>query len=123
MHAPAGLFAQSRGHRDPVARYHTTHFIAFSSVRYVRKMGREGRTVVVSSHILHEVEAMTRRVLLVHNGRILAEGDVRADDVRAVLPRSASTSPFQWRGCCTWEGMGLLEQSLSRQAGCNDVPE
>jgi ABC-2 type transport system ATP-binding protein len=32
---------------------------------------------VVSSHILHEVEAMTRRVLLIHNGRILAEGDVR----------------------------------------------
>ena len=43
----------------------------------VKKMGREGKTVVVSSHILYEVEAMTRRVLLIHNGRILAEGDVR----------------------------------------------
>jgi ABC-2 type transport system ATP-binding protein len=46
-------------------------------VDLVKAMGREGKTVVVSSHILHEVEAMTRRVLLIHNGRILAEGDVR----------------------------------------------
>jgi ABC-2 type transport system ATP-binding protein len=54
---------------DPVSRRRV--------VDLVRRLGREGRTVVVSSHILHEVEAMTRRVLLVHNGRILAEGDVR----------------------------------------------
>ena len=54
---------------DPVNRRRT--------VDLVKRLGREGRTIVVSSHILHEVEAMTRRVLLVHNGRILAEGDVR----------------------------------------------
>jgi ABC-2 type transport system ATP-binding protein len=46
-------------------------------VDLVKRLGKEGKTVVVSSHILHEVEAMTRRVLLIHNGRILAEGDVR----------------------------------------------
>jgi ABC-2 type transport system ATP-binding protein len=46
-------------------------------VELVKRLGREGKTVVVSSHILYEVEAMTRRVLLIHNGRILAEGDVR----------------------------------------------
>jgi ABC-2 type transport system ATP-binding protein len=49
----------------------------------VKRRGREGKTVLVSSHILHEVEAMTRRVLLVHNGRILAEGDVR--EIRDLL--------------------------------------
>ncbi len=43
----------------------------------IKRLGREGRTVVVSSHILHEVEAMTRQVLLIHHGRILAEGNVR----------------------------------------------
>jgi ABC-2 type transport system ATP-binding protein len=52
-------------------------------VDLVKKLGREGKTVVVSSHILHEVEAMTRRVLLIHNGRILAEGDVR--EIRDLL--------------------------------------
>jgi ABC-2 type transport system ATP-binding protein len=46
-------------------------------VDLIRKLGREGRTVLVSSHILYEVESLTRRVLLIHNGRILAEGDIR----------------------------------------------
>jgi len=32
--------------------------------------------VLVSSHILHEIEAMTSNILLINNGRILAEGDV-----------------------------------------------
>jgi len=43
----------------------------------VRRLGREGRTVLVSSHILHEVESMTRRIVLIHQGRLLAEGDIR----------------------------------------------
>jgi ABC-2 type transport system ATP-binding protein len=60
---------------DPVNRRRT--------IDLVRKLGREGKTVVVSSHILHEVEAMTKRILLVHNGRILAEGNVR--EIRDLL--------------------------------------
>ena len=55
----------------------------------VKRWGREGKTVLVSSHILHEVEAMTRRVLLVHNGRILAEGDVR--EIRDLLDEHPHT--------------------------------
>jgi ABC-2 type transport system ATP-binding protein len=46
-------------------------------VDLIRRLGREGRTVLVSSHILYEVESLTRQVLLTHNGRILAEGDIR----------------------------------------------
>jgi ABC-2 type transport system ATP-binding protein len=46
-------------------------------VDLVKQLGKSGRTVLVSSHILYEVESMTRRVLLINNGRILAEGDVR----------------------------------------------
>jgi ABC-2 type transport system ATP-binding protein len=61
----------------------------------VRRLGREGKTVVVSSHILHEVEAMTRRVLLIHNGRILAEGDVR--DIRDLLDEHPHTVALRAR--------------------------
>jgi ABC-2 type transport system ATP-binding protein len=61
----------------------------------VRRLGREGKTVVVSSHILHEVEAMTRRVLLVHNGRILAEGDVR--EIRDLLDEHPHTVSIRAR--------------------------
>jgi len=55
----------------------------------VKRLGREGRTVVVSSHILYEVEAMTRRVLLINNGRILAEGDVR--EIRDLMDQHPHT--------------------------------
>ncbi len=61
----------------------------------VKRLGREGRTVVVSSHILHEVEAMTRRVLLFHNGRILAEGDVR--EIRDLMDEHPHTVAIRAR--------------------------
>lgn len=46
---------------------------------------REGRTVILSSHILHEVERMTNRVLMMSNGYVLAEGEVM--QVRDLLRR------------------------------------
>jgi ABC-2 type transport system ATP-binding protein len=61
----------------------------------VRRLGREGRTIVVSSHILYEVEAMTKRVLLVHNGRILAEGEVR--EIRDLLDEHPHTVALRAR--------------------------
>ena len=42
----------------------------------IRTWAREGRSVVVSSHVLHEIELMTSNILLLNNGRILAEGNV-----------------------------------------------
>jgi ABC-2 type transport system ATP-binding protein len=53
---------------DPVGRHET--------IRLVRQWGKEGKCVIVSSHILHEIEAMTPSILLMHNGQVLAEGDV-----------------------------------------------
>jgi ABC-2 type transport system ATP-binding protein len=53
---------------DPLARRRT--------IRLIREWAREGRSVLVSSHILHEIEAMTANILLINNGRILAEGNV-----------------------------------------------
>lgn len=53
---------------DPLMRRKT--------IRMIRDWARSGRSVLVSSHILHEIEAMTSNILLINNGRILAEGDV-----------------------------------------------
>jgi ABC-2 type transport system ATP-binding protein len=41
------------------------------------RLGDEGRTVVVSSHVLDEVERFGSRVIVVGKGRLLAEGDFR----------------------------------------------
>jgi ABC-2 type transport system ATP-binding protein len=53
---------------DPLGRRKT--------IRLIRDWGRAGKSVIVSSHILHEIESMTSNILLINNGRILAEGDV-----------------------------------------------
>jgi ABC-2 type transport system ATP-binding protein len=53
---------------DPIARRRT--------IRLIREWGRAGKSVIVSSHILHEIESMTSNILLINQGRILAEGDV-----------------------------------------------
>ena len=45
-------------------------------IRLIRDWGRAGKSVLVSSHILHEIEAMTSTILLINNGRILAEGNI-----------------------------------------------
>jgi ABC-2 type transport system ATP-binding protein len=42
----------------------------------LKNLAAEGKTVVISSHILHEVEQMTRHIVLLHRGRLLALGDV-----------------------------------------------
>ncbi len=64
-------------------------------VDLVKRLGKEGRTIVVSSHILYEVESMTRRVLLIHNGRILAEGDVR--EIRDLMDEHPHTVSLRCR--------------------------
>ena len=53
---------------DPLARRKT--------IRFIRDWARAGKNIIVSSHILHEIEAMTPNILLINNGRILAEGNV-----------------------------------------------
>jgi ABC-2 type transport system ATP-binding protein len=53
---------------DPIARRKT--------IRMIREWGRAGKSVLVSSHILHEIESMTANILLINQGRILAEGNV-----------------------------------------------
>lgn len=43
-----------------------------------RQLGSEGRTVIVSSHVLQEVERMTDRVIAIVDGKLAAAGDVGA---------------------------------------------
>ena len=53
---------------DPLMRRRT--------IKLIRDWGRAGKSVLVSSHILHEIESMTSNILLINNGRIVAEGNV-----------------------------------------------
>jgi ABC-2 type transport system ATP-binding protein len=46
------------------------------SIRFIKDWARAGKHIIVSSHILHEIESMTSNILLINNGRIVAEGNV-----------------------------------------------
>jgi ABC-2 type transport system ATP-binding protein len=43
-------------------------------IALITRLGEEGRTVLVSSHVLHEVERMAPRVLVLVNGHLVASG-------------------------------------------------
>jgi ABC-2 type transport system ATP-binding protein len=58
-------------------------------VELVQRLGAGGKTVIVSSHVLHEVERMAPRVVVLVNGRLVAEGETAS--IRALIadrPRS-----------------------------------
>jgi ABC-2 type transport system ATP-binding protein len=45
-------------------------------IRLIKAYKQEGKTIVVSSHVLPEIEAMTRKIILIHQGKIFAQGDI-----------------------------------------------
>jgi ABC-2 type transport system ATP-binding protein len=55
---------------DPVQRAHL--------ISLFRRLGDEGTTVIVSSHVLEEIERMTDRVIAMVDGKLAAAGDVAA---------------------------------------------
>ena len=53
---------------DPMARAET--------INLFRRLATEGLHLVISSHILHEVDMMSDQVVLLNNGYVVAEGDI-----------------------------------------------
>ncbi|MFF5180742.1 ATP-binding cassette domain-containing protein [Micromonospora sp. NPDC000316] len=49
----------------------------------LRSLGRQGRTVLLSSHVLGEVEQVCDRIAVINRGRLVADGT--ADELRAAL--------------------------------------
>jgi ABC-2 type transport system ATP-binding protein len=61
---------------DPLVRAET--------IALFRKWASEGRHVIVSSHVLHEVDTISDQVILLANGYVVAEGQIRGmrDEMR-----------------------------------------
>ena len=60
---------------DPNGRRHV--------ISLLKELADKGISIVVSSHILYEIEALTETILLIHQGRILAEGSI--SDIRELI--------------------------------------
>ncbi len=63
---------------DPVAR--------FEMIQFLRDWGKQGKSLILASHILHEVEAIQPSFMLISGGRLLASGT--PDEVRGLLADS-----------------------------------
>ena len=71
---------------DPRQRVHFQHLLG--------QLATEGRTIVLSSHILEEVEQVAETVLLIVNGKLAASGGFR--EIRAAL----NQRPYHVRVLC-----------------------
>jgi ABC-2 type transport system ATP-binding protein len=60
---------------DPIGRHDLSEFL--------QSWIKRGHSLILASHILHEVEAITTSFLLIYGGRVLASGDAR--EVRSML--------------------------------------
>jgi ABC-2 type transport system ATP-binding protein len=70
VHEPRVLFLdEPLSGTDPVARR--------DLIDVVRGLASAGASVLVSSHVLHEIQSLTQSIVLLHRGRLVAEGNVR----------------------------------------------
>lgn len=68
---------------DPIARLEISKFL--------RELSDSGVSILLSSHILAEVESLTSHIVLIHRGKILAEG--RISEIRALI----NNQPYTYR--------------------------
>jgi ABC-2 type transport system ATP-binding protein len=62
---------------DPVGRREISDLL--------KNLAAQGKCIIISSHILHEVEQMTSSIVLLHRGRLMAMGDVQ--EIRSLIDR------------------------------------
>jgi len=66
---------------DPLARRDLLHLI--------QDMADDGTSILLSTHVLPDVEALTERILLLHHGRLMAHGEVH--EIRDLLDQHPRT--------------------------------
>lgn len=70
VHDPQVLFLdEPLTGTDPIARRDLMDIIG--------RLGRDGKSVIFSSHVLHEVQSTTSSIILLNHGRLVAEGQIR----------------------------------------------
>lgn len=80
------------------------------TIEMIRELGNQGKVVIVSSHLLHEVQRFAEQVLVIVNGHLAASGSFRA--IREKIDEHARQTLIS---CTTPRRLGasLLEQDLA----------
>ena len=78
VHNPEVLFLdEPLTGTDPLARRDLMDIIL--------RLAADGKTIVVSSHVLYEVQSLTKYIVLLNRGRLVAEGSIRS--IRGLIDR------------------------------------
>jgi ABC-2 type transport system ATP-binding protein len=100
-------------------------------IHLVKEYRDQGRTILVSSHVLPEIEAMTSRIILIHQGKILAQGDIHyirdliethphIISIRCADPRTLASrfvgEPYVHKLLFGEDGEGLIVETHNRDA-------
>jgi ABC-2 type transport system ATP-binding protein len=75
---------------------------------FIRSLGRSGRTVLLSSHLMTEVEQVCDRIGVIHKGRLVGEGTV--DELRGRASLRVRAEP-----------LGLAERVVASAPGVEQV--
>jgi ABC-2 type transport system ATP-binding protein len=62
---------------DPIARVEI--------VDRIRRAAKGGKTVIISSHVLYEIEALTEEIIVIYRGQVLAEGNIY--EIRSLIDK------------------------------------
>ena len=95
---------------DPVGRFEMTDFL--------RRWREQGRSLILASHILHEIEAVHPSFLLIYGGRLMASGS--PDEVHQILDSGLTTITMRTNQPSQAAGL-LLQASQSGAAEIESV--
>src|SRR6266581_1288454 len=70
---------------DPLARVHI--------LRTIAEFAKKGGHVLMSTHVLYEIERVTHNIVLIHNGKAIASGDIHA--IRALIDEHPHAVRFE----------------------------
>ena len=98
MHRPIGAYSKGMRQRTKIAQalVHDPDLLILDEpltgtdpvcrraiMRLVTELGEEGKSILIASHVLHEVQAMTDEFVMIHGGRVLASGKVQ--EIRSLM--------------------------------------
>jgi ABC-2 type transport system ATP-binding protein len=66
---------------DPLARVRI--------IDVIKDLEKDGRNVLMSSHVLHEIERLTENIVLINKGKLLAQGNIH--DIRDLIDKHPHT--------------------------------
>ena len=90
-------------------------------IRLIREYRDAGKTILVSSHVLPEIESLTRTIVLLHQGKILARGDIHT--IRDLIDKHPHVIAIRCRNPRALAARLLVEPSVLdlRFAGADTV--